>query len=99
MLLLLLILLYYITYTPYDCTCQLRNTENDLFNPNNTFYISVNKYITLINSFGLGRHLLRQDIVTCTDATLGCFKKKSFNIHIIRYVNNFMFGYWTKINK
>ncbi len=47
-----------------------QNTENDLFNRTIIFYISLNKYIKLINSFGLGRHLLRQDIVTCTDVTL-----------------------------
>ncbi len=48
----------------------------------------------LINNFELGRHLLRQDIVAGTDATLVCFKQNSFNIHIIRYVYNVMFGYW-----
>ncbi len=53
----------------------------------------------LINSFGLGRHLLIQDIVAGTDATLGCFKQNSFNILIIRYVYNFIFGYLAKINK
>ncbi len=58
-----------------------QNSENDLFNPNITFCISFNmfnKYIKLINSFGLGRHLLRQDIVAGTDATLGIFKQNSF---------------------
>ncbi len=78
---------------------RTQNSENDLFNPNITFYISLNKYIKLINSFGLGRHLLRQYIVGGTDATLGCFKQNSFNIHIILYVYNLMFGYWAKINK
>ncbi len=62
-----------------------QNSENDLFNPNITFCISCNKYIKLINSFGLGRHLLMQDIVVGTDATLGCFKQNSFNIHILQY--------------
>ncbi len=62
---------------------ELRNSENDLFNPNITFSIFFNKYITLINNFGLGRHLLRQDIVAGTDATLRCFKQNVFNIHII----------------
>ncbi len=62
---------------------RTQNSENDLFNPNITFCISLNKYIKLINSFGLRRHLLRQEIVTGTDATLGCFKQNSFNIHII----------------
>ncbi len=76
-----------------------QNSENYLFNPNITFCISLNKYIKLINSFGLGRHLLRQDIVGGTEATLGYFKQNSFNIHIIRYVYNFMFDYWAKINK
>ncbi len=52
---------------------------DDLFNPNITFYISLNKYIKFINSFGVGRHPLRQDIITGTDATLGCFKQNSFN--------------------
>ncbi len=46
-----------------------------------TFHI-LNKYIKLIYSFGLGKHLLRQDIVTGTDATQGCFKQNSFTIHI-----------------
>ncbi len=62
---------------------RTQNSENYLFNPNITFYISLNEYIKLINSFGFGRHLLRQDIVAGTDATLGCFKQNSFNIHII----------------
>ncbi len=53
----------------------------------------------LINNFGLGRHLLRQDIVSGTDATLGCFKQNSFNIHIIQYVYNVMFVFCAKINK
>ncbi len=61
---------------------RTQNSENDLFNPNITFYISLNKYIMFINNFGLGRDLLRQDIVAGTDATLGCFKQNSFNIHI-----------------
>ncbi len=52
---------------------RTQNSENDLCNPNITFYISLNKYIKLFNSFGLGRHLLRYDIVTGTDATLECF--------------------------
>ncbi len=78
---------------------RTQHSENDLFNPNITFCISLNKYIKLINCFGLGRHLLRQDIVAGTDATLGCFKQNSFNIHIIRYVYIFMFGYRAKINK
>ncbi len=43
--------------------------------------------------------MLRQDIVAGTDATLGCFKQNSVNIHIIQYVYNVMFGYWAKINK
>ncbi len=50
-----------------------QKSENDLFNPNITFYISLNKYIKLINSFGLGRQLLRQDIVADTDTTLAKF--------------------------
>ncbi len=54
---------------------RTQNSENDLFNPNITFYISLNKYIKLINSFGLGRHLLRQYIVAGTDDTLGCLNK------------------------
>ncbi len=78
---------------------RTQNSENYLFNLNITFCISFNKYIKLINSFGLGIHLFRQDIVARTDATLGCFKQNSFNIHIIRYVYDFMFGYWAKINK
>ncbi len=78
---------------------RTQNSENDSFNTNITFCISLNKYIKLINSFGLGRHMLKQDIVTNTDATLGSFKQNSFNIHIIQYVYNFMFGYWAKINK
>ncbi len=78
---------------------RTQNSENDLFNLNITFCISFNKYIKLINNLGLGRHLLGQDIVTGTNATLGCFKQNSFNIHIIRYVYNIMFGYWAKINK
>ncbi len=65
---------------------KLKNSESDLFNPNITFCISLNKYIKLINSFGFGRHLLKQDIGTGTDATLGCFKQNSLNIHIIWYV-------------
>ncbi len=77
---------------------RTQNSENDLFNQNITFCISFYKYIKLINNFGLGRHLLRQDIVAGTDATLGCFKPNSFNLHIIRYAYNFMFGYWAKIN-
>ncbi len=36
-----------------------QNSENYLFNPNITFYISLNKYIKLINSFGLEKYLLR----------------------------------------
>ncbi len=52
----------------YMVTTQ--NSENDLFNPNITFYISLNKYIKLINSFRLGTHLLRQDLVAGTDVTL-----------------------------
>ncbi len=75
---------------------RTQNSENYLFNPNITFCISFNKYIKLINSFVLGRHLLRQDIVALTDATLGCLKQNSFIMHIIRYVYNFMFGYWAK---
>ncbi len=84
-----------------DLELKTQNSENDLFNPNIKFYISLNKYVKLINSFGLGKHLLRQDIVAGTHATLGCFKQNSFNIHIIRYVYNFMFGYviGLKINK
>ncbi len=31
-----------------------QNSENYVFNPNITFYISLNKYIKLINSFVLG---------------------------------------------
>ncbi len=67
----------------YHSKCQgmteprIQNSDNDLFNPNITFYIFLNKYIKLIISFGLGRHLLRHDIMAGTDATLG-----SFNIHI-----------------
>ncbi len=53
----------------------------------------------LINNFGLGIHLLRQDIVVGTDATLGCFKQNLFNVHIMQYVHNFMLGYWAEINK
>ncbi len=55
---------------------ELRNQKSEMIylKPNITFYISLSKYIKLINSFGLGRHLLRQDIVTGTDATLECFK-------------------------
>lgn len=34
-----------------------QNSENDLFDPNITLYISLNKYIKLINSFGLGRYV------------------------------------------
>ncbi len=51
---------------------QLRtqNSENEVFNPNITFYISSNKCIELIDNIGLGRHLLSQDIITGTDATL-----------------------------
>ncbi len=43
--------------------------------------------------------MLRQDIVAGTDATLGCFKQNTFNIHILRYIYNVMFDYWAKINK
>ncbi len=81
------------------CKPRTQNSENDLFNPNITFCISFNKYIKLIKRFVLGRHMLRQDIVAGTDATLGCFKQNSFNIHIIRYVYNFIFGFWAKINQ
>ncbi len=87
----------------WSTTIQTNNENSELrkwfINPNITFYISLNKYIKLINSFGLGRHLLRQDIVAGTEATLGCFKQNSFNIHIIRYVYIVMFGYLAKINK
>ncbi len=61
---------------------RTQNSENDLFNSNITFYTPLNKYIKLINSFGLRRHLLRQVIVTGTDTILGCFEQNSFNIHI-----------------
>ncbi len=50
--------------------------KTDLFNQNITFYISLNKYIKLINSFGLGRHLLRKNIVTSKDVTLGCLNHR-----------------------
>ncbi len=46
----------------------------------------------------LWRHS-RQDIVAGTDATVGSFKQNSFNIDILLYVYNFMFGYCVKINK
>ncbi len=60
----------------YTKNSELRtqNSENYLFNPNITFCIFFNKYIKLINNFGLGRHLLRQDIVAGTDATLDKLK-------------------------
>ncbi len=61
-----------------DMSHKTQNLENDLFNSNITFYIS----LKLLISFGLGRHLLRQDIAASTDTTLGCFKQNSFNIHI-----------------
>ncbi len=47
---------------------KTQNSGNYLFNPNIHFTSPLNKYIKLINSFGLGRHLLRQDIVAGTDA-------------------------------
>ncbi len=60
-----LVLVWQKVYTTKHATCGItcislrtQNSENDLFNPNITFYISLNKYIKLINIFGLGRHLL-----------------------------------------
>ncbi len=72
-------------YHPHTHSSQTKpiedtqNSENDLFNPRITFHI-LYKYIKGIYSFGLERHLLRQDIVIGTDATPGCFKQNSFNI-------------------
>ncbi len=43
---------------PTNSKLWTQNSKNDLINPNITFHIALNKYTTLINSFGLVRHML-----------------------------------------
>ncbi len=56
---------------------ELRTQKMIYLNPIITFNMSLNKckYIKLITSFGLQKHMLRQDIVAGTYATLACFKQ------------------------
>ncbi len=58
---------------------KTQNSENDLFNPSITFYISLKKKKKKINRVGLGRHLLRQNIFASIYGTRGSFKQ---NLHV-----------------